>query len=199
MQLPAWTRTLVAASALILPAVAQAAEEHESVEAIASMKQGVASAATALVIFCVVLAVLALKVWPVISKGLDDRATKIRSEIEAAEQAQKQAKAALEQYQRNLDEARAEAQKMLTDAKAQQQAIAADLKAKSDLELAAMRDKARRDIETAKRAALTEIYAEASTLATSIAAKILQREVGQHDQQRLVEQSLKEMGQMARV
>ena len=61
-----------------------------------------------------------------------------------------------------------------------------------------MREKARRDIESAKRAALTEIYAETATLATAIAGKVLQREVSSQDQHRLVEQSLNEMKSMAR-
>mgnify|MGYP000911113438 FL=1 len=172
--------------------------EHEVVEALPNVKQGIATGVTALVVFALVCAFMLAVVWPKINKGLDDRASKIRNEIEAAELAQRQARSALEQYQKNLDEARAEAQRMLDQAKAQQQAIAAELKTKADAELAMMREKARRDIESAKRAALNEIYSEASTLATSIAGKILQRELGPQDQQRLVEQSLNEMRSMAR-
>jgi F-type H+-transporting ATPase subunit b len=139
-----------------------------------------------------VLAILGAKVWPTITKALDQRAEKIKEEIEAAELAQQQAKEALQQYEKSLAQARAEAQKMLDDAKAQQQTIAADLKAKAEIELAAMRERAKRDIDTAKRAALAEIYAETSTLATSIASKILQKEIRPQDQQRLVDESMAE-------
>lgn len=171
---------------------------HEEVGAMPTLKQGLWTGITAMLVFIIVAAFLGAFVWPKINQGLDDRANKIRNEIESAEMAQQQAKSALEQYQKNLEEARAEAQRMLDQAKTQQQAIVTELKAKADVELNAMRDKARRDIETAKRAALNEIYAEASTLATSIAGKILQRELGPQDQQRLVEQSLNEMRQVAR-
>jgi F-type H+-transporting ATPase subunit b len=152
----------------------------------------------ALLVFGIVFFVLARFVWPKISQGLDARAEKIRNEIEAAELAQQQAKSALAQYEKNLADARAEAQKMLDDTKAQQAALAADLKAKADAELSAMREKARHDIDIAKRAAINEIYAEASGLATTIAGKILKRDLNPGDQARLVEESLAEMKSLAR-
>ena len=82
---------------------------------------------------------------------------------------------------------------MLDEAKAQQTKIAADLKAQSERELSAMRDQARRDIETASKAALAEVYDQAAVLATSVAGKILQREISAADQQRLVDESLAEL------
>jgi F-type H+-transporting ATPase subunit b len=155
--------------------------------------QGIMPAFVSLIVFSIVLAVLSVKVWPTISKGLNDRANKIREEIAAAEAARKQAKDALDMYERSLADARAEAQKMLEKTKAQQQALAEELKAKADADLTAMRERAKRDIESAKRAALAEIYTQSATVATSIAAKILQREVNSGDQQRLIDQSVREL------
>ncbi len=169
------------------------AGDHEVVGAIPTVKQGVVTGLTAVIVFSLVLAVLMAKVWPAITKGLDEREAKIRGEIEAAAAARKQAAEALESYQQNLAEARAEAQKMLEDTRVQQQKLAAELKSKADGELNEMREKARRDIETAKRAALGEIYAEAANLATLMAGKILSREVSAADHQRLVEESLNEL------
>jgi F-type H+-transporting ATPase subunit b len=167
---------------------------HEEVGAIPDVKQGLYTGITALAVFLIVLVILSWKVWPTISKGLDERARKIRTSIEEAEQAQTQARAALEQYERNLASARAEAQKMLDDAKSRQQAITAELKLKADAELAMMRDKAKRDIDAAKSAAIAEIHAHATSLATAMAAKILKREINPGDQQRLIQESLQEMG-----
>src|SRR5262245_15638973 len=97
-----------AAAPLVALAQEHAAEGHEAVGARPSPKPGIASAVTALVVFALVFAVLAVKVWPVIVRALDERAEKIRSEIAAAEAARKQAKDALEQYERSLAGARAE-------------------------------------------------------------------------------------------
>lgn len=152
--------------------------------------QGIVPMVVALLVFGGVFAILATAVWPKIVKALKDREEKIRTEIESAESARQQAKDALQQYQRSLSEARAEAQKMLEQARAQQATLASELKAKADADLTLMRDKARRDIEAAKRAAIAEIYADASTFATTMASKILKREVTHSDQQALVEESL---------
>lgn len=183
--------------AMSFASVALAADDahgtHEPVGALPSVKQGLVTGITGLVVFAIVFAVLAAKVWPTITKALDQRAEKIRSEIEAAEMAQQQAKQALEQYERNLNEARAKAQKMLDDAVAQQQAIATEQKAKLESELGKIREKNMKDLESAKRAALNEIYSEAANAATLMATKILKREVTARDQQRLVEESLAEL------
>lgn len=166
---------------------------HEVVGAIPSVKQGIATGITALIVFALVAAFLQVVVWPKISKGLEDRASKIREEIEAAEMAQQQARTALEQYERNLAQARAEAQKMLDDTKSQQQALALDLRAKAEVELNQLREKAKRDIEQAKKAAISEVHDHATALAMQIAGKILRREIGPQDQQRLVHESLQEL------
>ena len=54
---------------------------HEPVGAIPSVKQGVVTGITAVIVFLVVAGVLGAKVWPTISKGLDERASKIKGEI----------------------------------------------------------------------------------------------------------------------
>mgnify|MGYP000673696821 CR=1 FL=1 len=166
---------------------------HEDVGVIPTPPQALIPMFTAIAVFGIVFFVLSAKVWPVITKGLKEREDKILHEIEAAEEARRQAKDSLESYERALAEARAEAQKILEDTRGQQQKFANDLKAKAEIELAAMRERAMRDIESAKKTALGEIYSQSAALATSIAGKILQREVNDSDQQRLVDESLAEL------
>jgi F-type H+-transporting ATPase subunit b len=139
---------------------------------------------------------LGLFIWPKIGGALDDRANKIREEIEAAEMARSQAKDALEQYQQSLSQARAEAQKEIDKARAQAQVIAADLRANADRELSAMREKALRDIDSAKRSAVAEVYEQSTQLATTMAGKILQRNVTTQDTQRLLDESLAQLQTM---
>ncbi len=181
---------LLAAAAA--PALALAADTAQH-DAIATTKEGIASGVTALVVFGLVFAVLAVKVWPAIASGLDERANKIKNEIEAAEAARAQAKSALEQYERSLADAREQAQKEIDKARTAANALAADLKAKAETDMAAMKAKALADIEAAKRVALAEIYVESANLATAVAGKILQREINRNDQSRLVEDALSEL------
>ncbi len=184
---------LTALAATAPAAAAAAADGAEKHGAVPTWQQGLITFGTTIIVFGIVLFVLGKFVWPNIAGGLDDRANKIRDEIAAAELSQKQAKAALDEYEKNLADARAEAQRMIDEAKTKQQQIAAQLKAEADVELSQMRERATKDIETAKRAAINEIYSEATNTATMIAGKILQREISADDQRRLVEESLQQL------
>lgn len=178
----------------VAPGAALAADE--AVSPIPGMREGLPAMIAAWIVFGVVVFVLGKLAFPKIIKGLEARESKIRDEINAAEQARRQAKDALVMYERNLAEARAEAQKMLEKTRAQQQALADELRAKADQELVQMKERARRDIEAAKRAALQEIFAVAASQATAMAGKILEREVNASDQQRLLDESLRELQTM---
>ncbi len=148
---------------------------------------------TILIVFGITYWLLAGKVWPIITKALDERDAKIRNDLKSAEEAREQAKATLSEYERNLAKAREEANQMIVKAKSDAKAVADDLRRRNETELAELKQRALQDIESAKAAAINEIHAEASTLAISVASKILQREISADDQQRLVEQSLSEM------
>lgn len=189
-----FARPLAASFAgLLIPAAAAIASDAAQKNAIATPHEGVSTAVTALVVFALVFAVLSTKVWPMISSGLNERADKIKGEIEAAEAARTQAKAALEQYEKSLADARVEAQKEIDKARASAQAIGAELKARNEVEIQAMKAKAIAEIEAAKRQALSEIYGEAATLSTTVAGKILGREINAGDQRRLVDDALLEL------
>lgn len=175
---------------------ATAAADHgggHAANPLANPKEGLATGITAIVLFVIVFGLLSTMVWPKIVSGLDERNEKIVGEIAAAEQARMQAKEALNEYEKNLAEARAESQKMLEETRAQQSQLAAQLKANADAELGAMREKALAEIEAAKKQALGELYNESVNLATTMAGKILQRQVTADDQQRLMDESIAEM------
>lgn len=144
----------------------------------------------AVIMFFLLLWFLKGNVWGPISNALTDREVKIRTEIETAENARAQATAALDEYERELASARAEAGKMITQAKQEAQRVADELRASNEAELAALKEKATADIESAKRAALAEIYNEAATVGTMIAGRILDREISADDHRKLVEESL---------
>jgi F-type H+-transporting ATPase subunit b len=200
--MPRLRNLLPTVATLAMPAIALAQEHGEAetvnTKPISNVAEGLATSITAVVVFMIVFAILAVKVWPVITKALDERAGKIKEEIESAELARKQAKDALDQYQKSLADARSEAQKMIEATRAQQATIASELKAKADVELAQMRERALKDIEAAKRAAVSEIYSHSTTLATAMASKILKRTINPGDTQQLVEESLAQLQAAAR-
>lgn len=176
------------AMTLLLAADTETAVEHAEAMAINALP-----AITAMVVFLLAFGFLYLKVWPKILKGLDDRDQKIRQEIANAEAAREQANAALAKYEKELASARQEANELITQARADAKAVAKDLRDRNEAHLVEMKQRATRDLEGAKRAAITELHAEAASLATDIAARILKREISAADQQRLVDESLGEL------
>ena len=148
---------------------------------------------TALVVFLIAFGILAWKVWPTITQALDEREAKIRYEIESAEQARQQARAALAEYERNLASAREEANAMIAKAKTDAKAVADELRSRNEAELTEMKQRATREIESAKHAAISSLYSEASNLAVTIAGKILEREISPSDQKRMIDESLHQL------
>ncbi len=150
-------------------------------------------AGTAAVVFLVSLVILIFKVWPVITKGLDERNEKILGEIKAAEDARSQAKQALSEYEKSLADAREEATKTINEARAEAQRLADEMKASNERDLAERMARAKLDIEAAKKSAVADIHDRAADLAAAVASRILQREISPDDQARLVEESIREM------
>lgn len=152
------------------------------------------SAIVNLIVFLLLLAILAKFVWPPILKGLQDREGKIRSDLESAERANREAAATLSQYKAQLAEAQREAQRVIEQSKQDAQRVAAQLKEQAQNEITASRQRAENEIRTAKEQALAEIYEQTANLATQVAGQILQREIRPEDQQALVQQSLGRLG-----
>jgi len=150
---------------------------------------------TAIVVFVIFLFIAMKFIWPIILNGLDQREQKLRDDLDAAEEARQQAKAALEEYERALSEAKAEATNMIAKAKQDAKSAAEELRSNNTKELASLKLVAAADIESAKQTAIGELHVEASTLAIAIASKILGREISDLDQQSLLDESLSELSE----
>lgn len=185
--------TVASAAVLVLPAIAMAADEAgQKGTVIPGIKQGVPMMIATFLVFGIVFFLLWKLAWPPIARGLEERDRKILEGLEASKRALAEADAMKERYESQLTEARGEAQRILAETKARQAEFTAELRSKADAELSRMREKAQKDIDAARRVAVNELYAEAARLSTFMATKILEREVNEQDQARLVEQALSE-------
>lgn len=158
-----------------------------------STKTGSADKIAAILVFCVVTAFLAVFVLPKIFGLLRTRGDAIRDEIDAAEMARAQAKDALSEYQKSLSDAKAQAEREITAARAQAQVIAKELGNQAQADLAVMRDRAIKDIETAKRSAVGEVYDAATRQSAVIAERMLREQMTSADDEALREQALSTM------
>lgn len=144
-------------------------------------------------VFVALVLILRATAWKPILQGLKAREEAIRNSIEAAAKARADAERTTRELEAKMAEAQRQSAQQLVQAKADAQKLADAIKAQAEAESTALRDRTLRDIEAAKQQALAEINTHAADLGVAVARKILKRDVGAGDQQRLVEESLAEL------
>ena len=187
--------SLAGLSIVLAPVFAMAAEEGEA-GAPPAINEGLMTAVVTLVVFVALVIILGKVAWKPIAKGLSAREAKIRTDIEQAEAARRGADAAKAEYAAQLAKAGDEVRAMLDKATADAQAAATRIRMQAQQEAEEAKERALKDIEASRRAAVAEIHEYAATLSTSIAEKILRRNLNVDDQRALVSQSLEKLGSL---
>ena len=147
-----------------------------------------------ILIFVVLVIVLRLTAWKPILAGLKEREESIRSSIEAAAKARADAERTTKELEAKMAEAARQGAVQLQQAKDDALKLADAIRKQAEAESVALKDRAMRDIEAAKQQALSDINGRAADLGISVARKILQRDMTVADQQKIVEESLAELG-----
>jgi F-type H+-transporting ATPase subunit b len=166
--------------------------ETEKLSPVPSVPQAIAPAVTTLIVFALLVAVLGRFAWGPIVTGLKNREDKIRRDIADAEAARKRAESTLAEYNQQLATAEAQVRDILAKAGQDAERMATNMKMQAQKEAEEAKDRATRDIEAARKNAVADIYAQAADLSTSIAEKILRRNLNADDQRQLVEASLQQ-------
>jgi F-type H+-transporting ATPase subunit b len=145
------------------------------------------------IIFCILLAILYKTAWKNVLAGLNAREERIRKDIADAEAARAKSEALLAEHQAQLAGAEQKVREMMQAAATEGERIAAQIRTHAQNDADAARERAGKDIDAAKRQAIQDIYAQAANLSTSIAEKILRRNLNADDQRDLVNRSLEEL------
>ncbi len=151
-----------------------------------------------LVIFLLLIAVLGKVAWRPLLKGLESRENAIRDSIHAAAEAQAQVDQTRKRLEDKIAEVQQQAALSLQQAKADAAKAAELIHQRAEAESKAIKDQALRDIQAAKEQALLEIASRAADLSVSVAGRILEREINVSDRQRLLDESLQELGAISR-
>jgi F-type H+-transporting ATPase subunit b len=151
------------------------------------------SALWVVIIFLVLLIILYPTAWKNVLAGLKAREQRIRQDIADAEAARAKSEATLREYQSQLATAEQKVRDMIAAATAQGEQVANNIRARAEQESQDIKDRSMRDIDSARKQALADIYAQAADLSTKIAEKIIRRNLNAEDQRELVEQSLEEL------
>ncbi len=129
-------------------------------------------ATVALFIFLGIVAYL--KVPAMITKALDDRADKIKSDLDEARRLREEAKALLAEYQAKRKEAEKEAAAILASAKREAELLRADAQAKSEDYVRRRTIVAEQKIAQAESDAVNAVRASAIDLAIAASSKLLE-------------------------
>ncbi|WP_460799558.1 F0F1 ATP synthase subunit B [Microbacterium sp. GXF0217] len=123
--------------------------------------------------FVVILVVVWKVALPRFTTMLDERSAAIEGNIAKADEAQKQAEAALEEYTRQLAEARTEAGEIREAAREDGKKIVAEAKDAASTEAARVTAAAHTQIEAERQAALVSLRSEVGTLALDLAGGVV--------------------------
>lgn len=148
-------------------------------------------ATVALVIFLGI--VVYIKVPGLIAKSLDDRAARIRSELDQARRLREEAQQLLAEFQRKRKEAEREAGDIVTAARHEAEAIVAEAGVKTDEYVARRTALAEQKIAQAERDAVNEVRANAVDLAVEAARRVLGDKIDAGLQAELFRSSLGEV------
>lgn len=125
------------------------------------------------VCFVVILVVVWRVALPKLYELLDKRSAAIEGNIAKADEAQKQAEAALEEYTRQLAEARTEAGEIREAAREDGKKIVAEAKDTASTEAARITATAHTQIEAERQTALVSLRSEVGTLAIDLAGGVV--------------------------
>jgi len=143
--------------------------------------------------FLVLVGLLAKFAWTPLLRALESRQASIRKSLDDAAQAKVELEKLHEQSAQIIREARIEAESIVVKSRGDAERVRAEMKEKARAEADAIVKNAERQIQLETTRALQQIRTEAVDLSVMIASKIIQRNLTKEDNERLIEEALKQV------
>jgi F-type H+-transporting ATPase subunit b len=143
--------------------------------------------------FLVLVALLAKFAWRPLLEALDRRQESIQKSLDDAQKAKQELERLNVESQRILAAARTEADKILSNTRSDANRFREELKQKAQVEAAGIVKNAERQIELETARALQQIRTEAVDISVAIASKLLERNVSKEDNERLIEETFRQI------
>jgi F-type H+-transporting ATPase subunit b len=147
----------------------------------------------ALIAFLIIWFVLAKLAWPSILGMMEKRQQKIQGDLDAAEQARREAETNAEAYQTKILEAEREAEEIRSAARREAEEKRIEILAEAQKEAAATIAKAKDAVSNERKKAMIELSGQVVDLSVEIASKIIGNDLSQDAQRRLAERYLQEV------
>ncbi|MBS4200695.1 F0F1 ATP synthase subunit B [Bacillus sp. FJAT-49732] len=148
-----------------------------------------------LVIMIILIALLKKFAWGPLMGIMKQREDYITNEIEAAEKSRTDASKLLEEQKELLKEARLEAQNMIENSKKHGEISRQEIIATAREEAERLKELARIEIEQQKEQAITALREQVATLSVLIASKVIEKELKEEDQQKLINDYIQRAGE----
>lgn len=146
-----------------------------------------------LAIFVIVVVVLGKFAWGPVLGLLQQREEFIHRSLSEAKRERDEADARLKEYAAKLQTAHAEAAALLEEARRDAERLREEIRQKARTEADRTIANAQRQIELETSRALEQVRHEAVDLSVMIASKILQRNVSKADNERLIDDAIKQV------
>ena len=133
--------------------------------------------------------------WKNITSVLDERAEKISSDIDGAEEARKKAEELASRREAELAGSRTEAKTIIENAKETAEKSRADILAEAKLEAGRLKEKANQEIAQNKAEALQSVKGDVADLTISLAGKIISQNLDSQAHKELIDQYIDQLGE----
>ncbi len=143
--------------------------------------------------FAVVFLLLQRFAWRPIARTLDQRASKIRSDLEQAEQLKDEAEEKLSEYLGKLERLNEEGEQLMQQRREDAQKAREELLSKTRKEVQAMLERAKREIEQSRDDALQDIHKQVVDLSVAVAGQILERTLSVKDHEKLTSETIQKI------
>lgn len=146
-----------------------------------------------IVTFLVLLALLAKFAWRPLLQALERRQETIKKSLEDAERAKQELERLQKESAKILQQARIDAESIITQTRSDAERLKGDLTQKAKDEADNILRHARQQIQLQTRQALQQIRHEVADIAVLLASKLLERNLSNEDNDRLINETLKQI------
>ena len=143
--------------------------------------------------FLVLVALLTKFGWQPLMQMLDARQESIKKSLSDAENARRELEQLQQESSQIIRKARIEAESILSKSWTDAEKLREEMKQKARSEADAIVKESQRQIELETGRALRQIRSEVADLSIAIASKVIQRNVTKEDNDRLIQDTLKQM------
>ena len=143
-----------------------------------------------IVIFALLLVILSRFAFKPMLAAVEAREKSLQDALDSAKRDREEAQRVLAEHRAQLEKGRGEAQKLIADGRATAEKLRSDLLEQTKAQQQEMLDRARREIETEKNNAIASLRREAVDLAIAGAGKVIERNLDNDANRKLVENFL---------